>query len=172
MDKHSHVSSDFQLFLIPINTPVKIQMLLELLVDNCMDKALSMFRWGGNAQEIFLSDILNSFNYQQFAILSLNVETVAWRDSEDYRVYCDRRGWIDNDSEPYAYTYQGLLTQCSRCVRTFAATDKPEMNAIIQLPVSDEIDGPPWNDNEMEKFAHQCRIIAAYRESIFHHGGF
>jgi hypothetical protein len=45
MSKQSHVSSDFQLFLIPTNAPIRIQMMLELLVDNYMDKALPMVRW-------------------------------------------------------------------------------------------------------------------------------
>jgi hypothetical protein len=60
---------------------------------------------GGNVQEILLYNILNSFNYQQFVILPSNVETAVWRDCEDYRIYCDGRRWVDNDGEPYAYTY-------------------------------------------------------------------
>jgi hypothetical protein len=62
-DKHSHTASDFQLFLIPANASVRIQMMLILLCDSFMNKVLPMVRWGDNAQEMLLSDILDRFNY-------------------------------------------------------------------------------------------------------------
>jgi hypothetical protein len=110
--------------------------MLELLCDNCMERALPMVRWGGNGQDFLLSQILNSFNYQQFLILPSHVETSVWTESEDYREYCDRGRW----NEEGGYSYEGLLTQCVSCVRQFAATAVPMMNAIIQPSIGDEIE--------------------------------
>jgi hypothetical protein len=47
MERLSHSSGDFQIFLIPINSPVRIQMILELLCDNCMERAFAngKMRW-------------------------------------------------------------------------------------------------------------------------------
>jgi hypothetical protein len=75
-----------------------------------------------------------------------------------------------NEGAPFAYNYEGLLTQYINCVKQFAATDIPMMNAIIQPAIGDEIDWLDWDDNEMEEFTHQCRVIVAYRETISHHG--
>jgi hypothetical protein len=92
MDSRIHVWSDFQLFLIPDNAPINIQMMLRSLRDSCMNKALPIVRWGGNAQEILLGDILTGFNYQHFVILPSNIETVSWKDSIQYNEYGDTVG--------------------------------------------------------------------------------
>jgi hypothetical protein len=40
------------------------------------------------------------------------------------------------------------------------------MNAIIQPSIGDEIEWLHWDDDEMEEFSRQCRVICAYRETI------
>jgi hypothetical protein len=131
-----------------------------------MNKALPMVRWGGNAQEMLLFDILNSLNYQQFVILPSNIETDFWMDNMEYIADCDRRRWIDDGGPAYAYIYKGLIIQCTRCARQFAMANSPTMNAITQPAMGDDIEGPVWDDAEQEAFINQCKIIGTYRETM------
>jgi hypothetical protein len=52
MDSRTHGSRDFQLLLIPDNAPINIQRMLRLLCNSCLNKALPIVRWSGNAHEI------------------------------------------------------------------------------------------------------------------------
>jgi hypothetical protein len=166
----SHVVADFQLFLVRRNLPLAQRSMLRLLYSHDMRPALPTLNWGRDGQEITLSNILGGLDQHEFLITPSLVEADAWMESDDYLVYCQKRRWVDRDGEAYGYTYEGLLTQCTRCVRALGSLRAPPPNGITQPPMGKEVDGPPWDDNEIAEFAHQSDAICDTRESIYLNG--
>jgi hypothetical protein len=64
------------------------------------------------------------------------------------------RGWIQKDGPTYTYTYERLITQCRRIILKFV-TNFPSGNAVIQLPLTESLDGPDWSIEEEQEFADQ-----------------